>query len=428
MSSRTARFPHVRFTSVLAALLVASIIASCASGPSSRPSQEPITPPASVDVEAALAESKALIAALDFQGALKRAGVAVEAAGDNAVAWRWFATALAYSGDLERALEAFDKAVALEPGNPAILNSRAIFLAKTGQATRAVADADAALALPLAASNAALRGAILDTKAWAMFLAGDYAGARAAEKQAVVLAPFLSGYAPLLEFRLISAERGAAAARDYADRTLASGGLPALAAQALRIMTGEMDIRDMVYESAYAVTDFALYISGFQMTPPEPAALSVQPAIGAVPQSAKVTVVLVTEPDAIGADETTVTVAKLAYRNGLTNAGVFSVVDSDSRKAAIKELELSLSGLTAGEMDKAAGALFSANFVASGSIARSDAGWLVAFTFSDASTGRILASDMALVRDHAAILDLAARFCASLAAMMHRGNGQISGW
>jgi len=403
----------------LAVCLAAGLAATaCASDPPTEAGPAP-----AFDLEAVLSEAAARIAALDFQGALEAAGAAVEAAAGDARAWRQYAAALGYAGAIDDALAAYDKALALAPDDPRLLNARAIFLAKSGWPAEAVADADAALAMPRTVSNANLEGGILDTKAWALFLAGDYAGARAAEQRSVALNGAMAGYAPILEFRILAAEKGMAAAAEYAGRILDAGGLPGFAAQALEVMTGKKDIRDMSYGSAFEVSDFSLYVTRFTFAPASPLATGTTPvpATPAAPVDGA-PVVLVTEPEATATDESMVAVAKLAFRDGLTKAGVFSVVDSDSRKAAFEELELSLSGATAGDRDVAAGALFSADFVASGSIVRTDTGWLMAYTFSDATTGRILASDMSIARDAAAILDLASRFSSGLAAMLRDGR------
>ena len=98
----------------------------------------------------------------------------------------------------------------------------------------------------------------------------------------------------------------------------------------------------------------------------------------------------------------------------MAKRGRFSVVDTDSRRAAIEELELSLSGAAAGDKDRAVGALFSADFVASGSVIKADSGWLVAYTLSGAEDGRIVASDFTVASDHAAIITAAGRFAGML--------------
>lgn len=66
--------------------------------------------------------------------------------------------------------------------------------------------------------------------------------------------------------------------------------------------------------------------------------------------------------------------------------------------------------------DKAAlaGALFPADCVASGSVIKADSGWLIAYALSGADDGRIVASDFAVVSDHAAIIAAAGRFAGML--------------
>ena len=123
----------------------------------------------------------------------------------------------------------------------------------------------------------------------------------------------------------------------------------------------------------------------------------------------------------MGADASAVAVARLAYRDGLIKSGAFRVVDAQSRKDAVDELELSLSGSAAADRDRAVGGLFTADYVASGSVVRSDPGWLVAFTFSSAGDGRIVASEFIAAPDDAAIAGAALRFSVSLGDLARKG-------
>jgi hypothetical protein len=88
----------------------------------------------------------------------------------------------------------------------------------------------------------------------------------------------------------------------------------------------------------------------------------------------------------------------LAYRDALIKEKAFRVVDSDSRRTAVEELEISLSATAAGQKDQALGQLFAADYVAAGSVVQSDAGWFVAYTLSSSENGTIVASEFASAR------------------------------
>lgn len=407
MASKANRIRAVGMA-IIAALL------SCAGVPRAKD----LAPMAGEGIAAAVAESRRLIADLDFDGALSVARSAVEAASNDLSAWRQLALALGFAGKVDEALEAYDRALAISPGNPRVLNARAMLLDKIGRAAEAVEDTRAALASALARKEASLRGAILDTEAWSLFFAGDLAGARSDMKAAIAANPAVEPYSRLLEFRLLLAEKGRDAAFAYAAKALPD--MAPAAAQLLRVMIGEKDIRDISYDSSFMVSDYALFLSGFSISPEAPD-VPAGPA-SAEPGAVQAPVVLVSDPSSIGADQASAAIAKIAYRDGLAGTGAFVVVDADSRKSAVEELELTLSGATAARRDSAIGGLFAADFVASGSVIRSDAGWFVAFTLSDAVTGRILASDFSIAHRHEAIIGLAEAFAKKLADMLRTGK------
>lgn len=74
------------------------------------------------------------------------------------------------------------------------------------------------------------------------------------------------------------------------------------------------------------------------------------------------------------------------------------------------------------DTDKAVGQLFSADFVASGSVVKTDSGWLVAYTLASADDGHIDASDFSVAQDHAAIMSEAGRFAESLDGLASRSQ------
>jgi len=278
----------------------------------------------------------------------------------------------------------------------------------TGQALDRVG-----VVLRSARDKVTLAGA-LEAKAWAMLFSGSRAEALEAFKEADALdAPPSPGRA-VLEFRLAAAE-SIAAARQFVARSVSGQDLGERAALAIAVMVGEKDLRDVTIDSPEAATEYSTYLAGYSLAPEVPPATATGPMKDGP-------VIVVSRPESIGADEATTAVAHLACRDAIARRNRFRVVDVDSRKAAMDELELSLSGAAAGDRDKATGNLFAADYVASGSVVKTDAGWLVAFSLSSAEDGRIVASDFSMAADHAAIMSAAARFASTLDSLAGSGS------
>lgn len=293
------------------------------------------------------------------------------------------------------------------------LVERALSLARNGAARKAVDEIRAALAK----ANAASSDALLQAEAWTYLLGGDLENARAALAEARG-APGSTAPSRVLIFRLEQfADR--ALARSYAEASRADPSSAALDTTALEVMAGDRDFRDVPIRGPEDAASFATYLSGYRVDP-EPAPGSAAPA----PSPATLDgapIVVVEEPESVDADASAVAVARLAYRDGLAKSGAFRVVDAQTRKDAVEEVELSLSGSVAAERDRAVGGLFAADYVASGSVVRSDPGWLVAFTLSSAADGRIVASEFIAAPDNAAIADAASRFTVSLGDLARKG-------
>lgn len=316
-----------------------------------------------------------------------------------------------------RALEALDRALEIAPGDAQALRSRADFLVKAGDAAGAFADLQRALSTSTARRDARFRASLYYMAAWTRMISEDEEGSREYMDQAVRTDPALAGLAPVLEFRLIASEKGPEEARRYADAVLADLSTRDLTAEILSVLTGSKDVRDLRYESDAQASEYALYLSGYRVEPDPVTAPADLP-----PPSADAPVVALGNPQSVGADEKVLAVAKLAFRDALIKEGAFRVVDSDSRRSAVEELELSLSAASAGERDQALGGLFAADFVASGSVVRSETGWLIAYTLSSGSDGTILASEFASAPDYDSIQALAGRFASSLGGMARAGR------
>lgn len=271
---------------------------------------------------------------------------------------------------------------------------------ETEEALRSVSEAiDTAM-------TAAGRGGALEAKAWALLLAGSTDAAAAALRESVAAGGPEGPGRAVLEFRLAAAQGLDAASGDAADPR-ASRDLGERAALAIAVMLGDADLRDVAIETPEEATEYATYLSGYSLAPEEARSERGGPRADGL-------VIVVAEPESVGADDATMAVARLACRDAIARRGLFRVVDVDSRKAAIEELELGLSGATAGDKDKAIGGLFSADYVASGSVVRTDSGWLVAYSLSSAQDGRIVASDFSMAGDHASIMSAATRFASAL--------------
>ncbi len=293
----------------------------------------------------------------------------------------------------------------------------AISKAKAGDAAGAMASVQ--MALDSARDKAALAGA-LEAKAWTLLFAGSRDEALKAFGESGSIGMPSSPSRAVLEFRLAAAGR-LDQMHKFAAATLAKPELGEKASIAIKVMLGDIDLRDVAIDSPETATEYATYLAGYRLEPAAPSGGSAKPgtdptqALSTVPAgTAPLPVIVISAPESVGADDATVAVARLACRDALAKRGRFRVVDTDSRKAAIEELELSLAGAAAGVKDKAVGGLFSADYVASGNVIKADSGWLVAYTLSGADDGHIVASDFAVASDHAAIIAAAGRFAGML--------------
>lgn len=289
---------------------------------------------------------------------------------------------------------------------------RAVALSRSGDMEGALAAANAALE---SARDMGIVSSALEAKAWALMLAGSRKDAADTLAQAASIGAPVGALRAVLEFRLAAAD-GLVAARKRAD-SLKLQAIGDRATLAMAVMLGDKDLRDIRIDSPEAASELATYLVGYRLAPEPATAPAAAPtaAPAATPAATAVgPVVVISEPESVGADEATLAVARLSCKDALVRRGRFRVVDAESRKAAMDELELSLSGATAGDKDKAVGQLFSADYVASGSVVKTDAGWLVAFTLASAADGHIVASDFSVAQDHAAIMTEAGRFAESL--------------
>lgn len=300
------------------------------------------------------------------------------------------------------------------------LSAEAISRSLSGAFSTALTSADRALASALDLANVSVA---LEAKAWILLLSGSKEEARTALREAKATgAPRRPGHA-VLEFRL-AAQDGLEAAAAAALASLAGTDASGRASTAIAVMAGQADLRDIELDSPEAASEYATYLAGYSMVQEPPAQAQADGPVDAPAKSrleaSELALVVIVEPESVGADEATVAITRLAYRDAIAQRGRFKVVDSGSRKAAMDELELSLSGAVARDKDKAVAGLFSADFVAGGSVVKTDSGWLVAYSLSSSADGAILASAFSMAPDHASILDSAARFASSLDGLAAR--------
>lgn len=235
----------------------------------------------------------------------------------------------------------------------------------------------------------------LEERAWELFIAGARGEAERALLEALGAGLPPSARRAILEFRLAAStnmeearlKATQAFAQDIGDR----------AKRAIAVMLGDVDIRDVSMDSPESAKEYATWLDGYRQEAPI-ASLKSNPLI------------VVSPPESHGADEATVQIARLACRDALSKHASLRVVDASSREAALTELETQLASKPAGARDQVLGELFSADYVASGSLVATDEGWLVAWTLSSTEDGRIISSDFSLARDHAAIMAAANRF------------------
>lgn len=258
--------------------------------------------------------------------------------------------------------------------------------------------------------DAAVGAAVLQARAWVLLNAGDLPGAKEALAQSVALDSALKPGERLLEYRILAAE-DKARADSYAASTMSDPGTPPEAAAVLAVMTGSSDIRDLDLSTEGGLGEYAMYLEGYRV---DGYGERLTPGQGGPS-------VVVRNPESVGADPGSIALVKLAMRDALIASGAFGVYDAESRMAALDELELSLSA-GAAERDAAVGRVFQADYVASGSVVRTDTGWFVALTCSQASDGRIVASEFSPAPDHSAMAEAAKRFAGYLAQKARSGS------
>jgi len=304
------------------------------------------------------------------------------------------------------------------PERPEAPVTPATFLREVGTMVRTL-DFDGALGvLETALDDAvdrkdeAVASAVLQARSWILLRSGDLAGAREALSGAASAYPVLASAARLLEYRLLASEDPEAAV-DYAEAALADPATDPGAVAILRVMTGRLDPRDLDMETAGLTAEYATYLEGYRVEPSPAAPIPAGPREGAP-------VVVIRELESVGADEASLAVAKLSFRDALIACGEFGVFDADSRRAALEEMELSMAAGAAGR-DAAAGKVFDADYVASGSLVRTDTGWILALTFSRADDGRIVASDFSPAADQPAMAEASRRFASWLAERSRAG-------
>lgn len=298
------------------------------------------------------------------------------------------------------------------PGDPSGLALRALERALAGDAVRAVREIRDAMA----GSDAATRAALLEAEAWSWILGGEPGKAKEALASSV-------GEVPRVLQARLEAVTDRARLRSLAAESRADPASSALDSLALELMSGEVDIRDVSIGNMGAVTALATRLAGWSVAPPDAARSPAPvPPVAAGAAARAQPVLVVGEPESVEADDATIAVARLACRDSLHKTGAFTVVDAASRRGAVEELELQLSGAAAGDRDRAIAGLFAADYVVSGSVIRSEGGWLVAWTLSSAADGGIVASEFSAAADHAAIRGSANRFSSSLASLARRGS------
>src|SRR5512141_2133503 len=84
--------------------------------------------------QAALTEASAKLQARDYAGAVKILEGVTAGEPANARAWRMFGMALQQNGEFDRALEAYNKFLALQPGAPVITYNVGTVYARKGDA------------------------------------------------------------------------------------------------------------------------------------------------------------------------------------------------------------------------------------------------------------------------------------------------------
>ena len=318
-----------------------------------------------------------------------------------------------------------ERAPSLEPldveaaSRSARLSAEAISRSLSGAFSTALTSADRALASALDLASVSVA---LEAKAWILLLSGSREEARTALREAKATgAPRRPGHA-VLEFRL-AAQDGLEAAAAAALASLAGTDASGRASTAIAVMAGQADLRDIELDSPEAASEYATYLAGYSMVQERKSHTGAEDGQATSPlDTLDQALVVIVEPESGGAGPATVGFTRRGYRDAIAQRGRFKVVDSGSRKAAMDELELSLSGAVARDKDKAVAGLFSADFVAGGSVVKTDSGWLVAYSLSSSADGAILASAFSMAPDHAAILDSAARFASSLDGLAARAS------
>ncbi|HUW40051.1 MAG TPA: hypothetical protein VMV90_03505 [Rectinemataceae bacterium] len=378
----------------LAALAAAAV--SCASAPP----QDRSAPGRNADDEASRSSIQKAIAAFDsgdLESALAQVDAALGLNGDRGDALGLRAAIETVLGNVNSALADLGIAISSDPADPALYKSRATLLARQRRFEASLRDIRKAVDL----SDTPAYKNVLAT---VLVLAGNYREAGGVIDELTARYPYDPG-SVLPEYRLVYETQGQRAAEAFADRVLADaragryGSSSGFVERGIELMSGRIDFRDIL--SAKDERAYSAVTQDFTVSPAQASAQASGPA------TAQATGPATAQPAEPPPGALNVFLRPLAaenlepgegamitalVRDGVVNGGKVRLVDAEARESALKELEVSYSGLAGAAQDAKLGAFLECGRSLSGLATEIDGRRYCNLVLTDTASGGIVRS------------------------------------
>jgi len=340
-------------------------------------------------------ESLALSITWDFDGALRSIQQAIELDPNNAKYIMFRGTYEGFLGDRLAPLRALDRSIELEPDNPRYYNNRAAVLQNLGLYKEALRDVEEVFAI----GDIRMIGACLDTLAWVHYYRGEYEAALAVLDRQTNEYPELAHASLPVRFRIIQETEGIDNALAYGQEMLNTADLDPMGVNAMHLLMGQVDLRDIEINHIFELTWYMAILVDYEFQSYGNSRMNNT-------SREDLPVLLIRDIQTIRAEEELGPVLANAVRSILINSLVYRIVDNESRLAALKEIEFSLSGLTDSETDIELGKFLSADFILSGSLTFVQGQYLCNVVIADSSTSEITFSKFFIIENFQELVSL----------------------
>ena len=328
-------------------------------------------------------DAQSLVNNWDFEQALNKIQKAISLDSENAVYIMFEGTYRGLLGDRLAALHALDRCIEMEPDNPRFYNNRASSLAQLGFYKEAYADIDKFFSI----ADQSLFGAAYDTLAWIHFFAGTHAGVN--ETFMKISEEFPEGlpYTFALKFKVLQKTKGIEYALQYGHEVLEMD-LDQNTRDAINLLMGNIDIRDIEITHVFWLGWYMMLLRDYEYSILEKELPEIKQQIvkGDRP------VLLIRDIEAKRIEESFGNVLTDIIRSSFVEQDTFRIIDDTSRLEAIKELKVSLSGLTAGDVDIELGKFLIADYILAGSITAAQGQFLCNIAISSSETAELIFS------------------------------------